>query len=62
MDLDERIKIAQAMRAMPEAERDGAIRSSPNVIDLRADLNFRRRQRAIAAQYRAAFRGRGPVA
>ena len=62
MDRDERIKIAQAMRAMPEAARDEAIRFGPNLIDLRPDFNFMRRQRAIAAQYRAAFRGRGPVA
>lgn len=53
---------ARVMLRLPERERNAAIDAADNVADLRPTLNHKRRQRALAAQYREAFKGRGPVA
>lgn len=51
---------ARAMRDLPEPERNAAIDNSPNVVDLRAQLNQRRRNRNMAAFYRQAFSSKSP--
>jgi hypothetical protein len=53
---------ARAMLKLTERERNAAIEAADNVADLRPSLNHKRRQRELAAQYREAFKRRGPYA
>lgn len=62
MNEDDPAEAARAMRSLTEIERDEAIEAAPNVADIRPALNHRRRQRELAAQYREAFKRRGPYA